>query len=77
MSAANDLYSQALSLPVEQRGELAYLLLESLPEDQRPIELDPAYETELLRRIQEIDDGRAKMLTLEEVMAGLRRNASS
>ena len=77
MSAANDLYSQALNLPAEQRGELAYLLLESLPEDQRPIELDPAYETELLRRLDEIDNGRAKMLTLDEVMSGLRRNSSS
>jgi putative addiction module component (TIGR02574 family) len=73
MSAANDLYSQALNLPAEQRGELAYLLLESLPEDQRPIELNPAYETELLRRLDEIDSGQAKMLTLDEVMNGLRR----
>jgi putative addiction module component (TIGR02574 family) len=77
MSAANDLYSQALSLPAEQRGELAYLLLESLPEDERPIELDPEYEAELFRRLEEIDSGRAKMLTLDEVMARLRRPPAS
>jgi putative addiction module component (TIGR02574 family) len=73
MSAANDVYSQALSLPAEQRGELAHLLLESLPEDERPIQLDPEYEAELVRRLEEIDSGRAKMLTLDEVLARLRR----
>ena len=41
MSIANDLFSQALNLPPEKRGELAFFLLESLPEDERPIELDP------------------------------------
>jgi putative addiction module component (TIGR02574 family) len=77
MSAANDLYSQALNLPADQRGELAYLLLESLPEDERPIELDPEYEAELVRRLEEIDSGRAKMLTLDEVMSRLRRKSSA
>jgi putative addiction module component (TIGR02574 family) len=72
MSIANDLFSQALSLPPEKRGELAFLLLESLPESERPIELDPEYEAELVRRLDEIDAGRAKMVTLEEVMAGMR-----
>ena len=72
MSIANDLFSQALSLPADKRGELAFLLLESLPEGERPIELDPEYETELLRRLDEIDSGRAKMLTLDKVMSRLR-----
>jgi antitoxin ParD1/3/4 len=73
MSTANDLYSQALCLSADQRGELAYLLLESLPEEERPIELDPEYETELLRRLEEIDSGQAKMLTVDQVMMRLRR----
>lgn len=77
MSIANDVFSQALNLPADQRGELAYLLLESLPEDERPVELDPEYEAELFRRLEEIDSGQAKMLSLGEVMAKLRRHPSS
>jgi putative addiction module component (TIGR02574 family) len=69
---ANDVYSQALGLPVEQRGELAYLLLESLPEDVWPIELNPEYEDELPRRLDEMDSGQAEMLNLDQVMARLR-----
>jgi len=72
MSMTGDVYSQALSLPVDQRGELAHLLLESLPEDERPIELSSQYEAELIRRLEEIDSGQAKMLTLDEVMQRLR-----
>lgn len=72
MSIADSVYSQALSLPPEERGELAYLLLESLPEDQRPLELEPDYETEVLRRLEEIDSGQAKLLSLDEVMKRLR-----
>jgi putative addiction module component (TIGR02574 family) len=72
MSIAHDLFSQALSLPAEQRGELAFLLLESLPTHERPLELDPEYETELFRRLEEMDNGKAKMLSLDEVMAKLR-----
>jgi hypothetical protein len=51
MNVGNELYSQALSLPAEKRGELAFLLLESLPEDERPIEIAPEYEAELFRRL--------------------------
>jgi putative addiction module component (TIGR02574 family) len=77
MSIAESVFSQALSLPADQRGELAFLLLESLPEDQRPLELEPEYEAEVLRRLGEIDQGNAKLLTLDEVMARMRRSSSS
>jgi len=72
----SDLFTQALSLPAEARQELALLLLDSLPPDERKIELDPDYESELARRLDEIDRGRAKMLTLEQVMPGLRLQAT-
>jgi putative addiction module component (TIGR02574 family) len=69
----NDLYSQALNLPDQQRGELAIILLESLADkDTSPIELNPAYEAELRRRLANLDQGRAKKHSLEEVMARLR-----
>ena len=74
MSTANELFSQALCLPVDQREELALLLWESLPENGHPPSLDPQYEAEVMRRIGEIDSGQAKMPTLEEVMGWLRKS---
>ena len=47
--------------------------MEDLTCDSSPIELDAEYEAELLRRLEEMDNGRAKMLTLDEVMMSLRR----
>jgi len=41
------------------------------------IELDPEYEAELLRRIQEMDSGQAKMLPLDAVLARFRRQDSA
>jgi putative addiction module component (TIGR02574 family) len=41
-------------------------------DDITPTDLNPAYESELMRRLDEIDSGRAKMLSLDEVMARLR-----
>jgi putative addiction module component (TIGR02574 family) len=74
---ANDLLVNALDLPPEQRGELALVLLESLPDDfEPPIQLDPSYEKELRRRIEEMSTGRAKMHTLDEVMAAVRNRPS-
>jgi len=42
-------------------------------EADEPLELDAAYEAEIERRLAEIDGGRAKMYSLDEVMAGLRK----
>jgi hypothetical protein len=73
VAAMNDLYCQALDLPDNKRGELALILLESLPEDQDPpIRLDPEYEAELRRRIAASERGELKMHSLEEVMTMLR-----
>jgi putative addiction module component (TIGR02574 family) len=77
MAARKDVYTQALSLPADERGELALVLLESLPENvDPPIRLEPAYEQELRRRIEEMNRGEAKMHTLEEVMAEVRNRPS-
>jgi len=75
MNTTNDVYLNALDLAPEQRGELVMVLLESLPEDvDPPIQLDPEYESELRRRLEELDSGRAQMHTLEQVMARIRPN---
>ena len=77
MNIANDVFSQALGLPAQQREELALLLWESLPEDDRPLVLDAEYEAEVLRRVEEVESGEAKTLTLEDVMARLRKSSTA
>jgi putative addiction module component (TIGR02574 family) len=77
MSVVNDVFVQALSLPAADRKALAIQLLDSLPEEESPIELDPEYVADVYRRLEEIDSGRARMLSLEEVMTSLRKPSSS
>jgi putative addiction module component (TIGR02574 family) len=77
MSIGTDVFSQALSLPTADRKALAIQLLDSLPEEELPIALDPEYEAEIYRRMEEIKSGRARMYSLEEVMSGLRRRSNS
>jgi putative addiction module component (TIGR02574 family) len=42
-------------------------------DDDIPPTLDEEYEAEIFRRIDEIESGKARMLSLEEVMASLRQ----
>ena len=73
MSIANDLLTQALNLPPQERAALAHELLQSLPdEDDTPIVIDEEYEDELLRRIEDIRLGRAKTVDLETFKQTLR-----
>jgi hypothetical protein len=63
-------------LAPEQREELALVLLESLPADvEPPIQIDPAYEQEILRRIERINRGETKMLTPNELLTRLRQRS--
>jgi putative addiction module component (TIGR02574 family) len=73
MNTADQIFSQALSLPTAERKALAIQLLDSLPVEDSSVELDADYEAEIHRRLEEIDSGNAKMHSLEEVMQGLLR----
>jgi putative addiction module component (TIGR02574 family) len=75
MNLGNDVFSQALNLPTADRRALAIQLLDSLPEEELPIALDPDYEAEIYRRLEESDRGRVRMFSLGEVMSGLRRKS--
>ena len=71
MISAAELESAALNLEPKGRGHLAALLLDSLPpeaweEDELLAESD--------RRERELEEGRARELSHEEFMAGLRRS---
>lgn len=57
MSAnVGQLFKDALSLPEKERAELAALLIESL-EPGCEVDAAPAWEAEILRRVQDLDSG--------------------
>lgn len=59
------LLEDALKLPAGERADLASCLFASL--DQEPaLPLDPSWDAEIKRRIQEIDNGTAVMIPWEE-----------
>jgi putative addiction module component (TIGR02574 family) len=53
-----------LHLPREDRSKLASRLLESLEEDD--FELSPEWAAELDRRVKEMDEGKAEMISSED-----------
>jgi putative addiction module component (TIGR02574 family) len=69
---ATELLKKALSLPVEERADLAGSLIESL-DDTEDESLSAAWDEEVARRMAEIDSGKVKPVSLEEA----RRRLSS
>lgn len=69
-----ELKLEALKLPSDEKEELAYSLLRSLDDEED--ELDPEHERlwkeEIERRCREIDEGKAELISAEEVFAELR-----
>lgn len=69
---ATELLKKALSLPVEERADLAGSLIESL-EDADDDSVAAAWDEEIARRMTEIDSGKVQPVSLEEA----RRRLSS
>jgi putative addiction module component (TIGR02574 family) len=65
---AEELKTEALSLPPDEREDIARTLLESLDGD---LGLDPEWYAEMLRRLGEIKSGKAEMVPGEEIIAEL------
>ena len=63
---AENLYQAALKLSGDDRYHLAYRLLESI-EGERDPGYEEAWAAEIARRVEEIDNGTAKMIPWEEV----------
>lgn len=59
------LLEDALKLPAGERADLASCLYASLDPDIS-LPLDPSWDAEIKRRIQEIDSGKAKLIPWEE-----------
>lgn len=60
---------EALQLPLEDRSRLASRLLESLDDED---DVSPEWLEEIRRRVKEINDGTAKMVPHDEVLANVR-----
>ena len=69
---AAELLKKALSLPVQERADLASSLIESL-DDSEDDSVAAAWDKEVARRMAEIDSGEVKPVSLEEA----RRRLSS
>ena len=68
----HDLYEKASMLSVEDRAELAGLLLESL-EDRPDSDVEEAWANEIERRMADYRAGRVKTISWQEVRAHLHR----
>lgn len=67
----DDIMKDALMLPPGARAMLADHLLESLDWEQQK-EIDAIWAEEAERRAKAIDEGRAKLISGEEVLAEIR-----
>jgi putative addiction module component (TIGR02574 family) len=65
------LKSELLQLPTDQRAELAHVLIDSLDEDM-DADVEAAWDSEVARRMEQIDRGEARGEPAETVFARLR-----
>ena len=68
-----ELSQRARELAPEDRARLAEELLASLEGELEP-EVDAAWDSELMKRISEVDSGAVKLLPADEVFARVRRS---
>ncbi len=69
--AIEELLQRALELPEEDRERIADALWRSIDGDTLE-EVEEAWKVELERRVAEIDEGKVRLVSGGEVMAGLR-----
>ena len=65
------LKSELLQLPMDQRAELAHILIHSLDEGA-DADVEAAWDAELARRMEQIERGEARGEPAESVFAQLR-----
>jgi len=70
MVQAKDILEAALKLEPAERARIAHELLDSIG-DPAGVELSPAWEEEIQRRLRDIEAGRVQMSPAEEVFTGL------
>ena len=71
-SIVDEITLKARSLPAEDRARLAEDLLSSLQEDH-DLAIEAVWDTEIRRRLDEVEAGTAKLIPAAEVFAEVRR----
>lgn len=71
---ARKIVEQALKMPARERAEIAQRLLESL-DSQTDINVESAWQSEVEKRISELDSGKVSCIPWEEVRERLMRNS--
>ena len=70
----DQLTTEAMSLSAEERLTLAHTLLDTVPDQEdEELELDPEYQRELQRRVEELRSGKVVGLSWKEVLAAAER----
>lgn len=69
MAARPDVFDAALALPSSERGRLIHQLIESLEDEPRddPEVVAAEWNTEILRRVRDIESGEVEGVPYEEV----------
>ncbi len=75
MIKTDELFAEAVSLPVEIRTQLVDQLLRSLNPTQK--EIDELWAKEAERRVEQIRSGKVKTIPGEEVFKKIRKRLSS
>ncbi|MCP3059782.1 addiction module protein [Myxococcus sp. K38C18041901] len=76
MATKEDLLSDVLRLPPEERAEVAHKLLLSLEEGAGDSDAQAAWSVELERRARDVLDGRVKTVPWEQVEERMRARLS-
>ena len=63
---------EVLQLPEADRAELARFLIESLDESEDPEVVEAAWDEELRRRVDRIEQGKSRLRSADQVLAGIR-----
>jgi putative addiction module component (TIGR02574 family) len=71
MATTEEIFNDAVALPPDERADLTERLIASLVEDI-PAEITSAQLAEVRRRIGQVESGQAKLISGDEVMAGVR-----
>ncbi len=76
MSTA-EILQAAMSLPPDERGEIAHQLLLSLDPEPTDEDANRAWADEVNRRRQAIREGRTTLLDWDDAVAGIRKTLAS
>jgi putative addiction module component (TIGR02574 family) len=72
MATSEEIFQDAVALPLDVRAELTERLIASLADDVSP-EITEAQLAEVRRRIAQVESGEAQLIPGDEVLARVRR----